>query len=79
MATKAEIIASFKAQYPTLKVGSDEEGYTDLPPTEYEATISAWADNQLAQEAAEKAVTDEKAAILAKIGITEAELRIALG
>lgn len=79
MATKAEIIAAHKVQYPTLKVGSEETGYTDLEPAEYEAQISAWADNQLAQEAAEKAAADEKAAILAKIGITEAELKIAIG
>lgn len=51
MKTKIEIIAELKTQYPTLKSGSDETGYTDLSPTDYEATIELWADNQLAEEA----------------------------
>lgn len=51
MKTKIEIIAELKTQYPTLKSGSDETGYTDLSPTDYEATIELWANNQLAEEA----------------------------
>ena len=51
MTTKAQAIAALKLEYPTLKSGSDETGYTDLSPTDYEATIEAWADNQLAEEA----------------------------
>ena len=51
MKTKIEIIAELKTQYLTLKSGSDETGYTDLSPTDYQATIELWADNQLAEEA----------------------------
>jgi len=84
MTTKAEIIASLKAQYPTLKVGTDENGYTDLDSAEYETTISDWADIQLANEkevadqlAAEQEVLAAKAsrdAKLAKMGFTAAEI-----
>ena len=51
MTTKIEAIAALKLEYPTLKSGSDETGYTDLSLTDYEATIEAWADNQLSEEA----------------------------
>lgn len=51
MTTKAQAIAALKLEYPTLKNGSDETGYTDLSSSDYEATIEAWADNQLAEEA----------------------------
>lgn len=81
MKTKLEIIAELKAKYATLRVGDDEQGYTDLSPADYEATIEAWADNQLADEAkaadAVKAATD-KAALLSKIGITADEAKLLL-
>jgi len=51
MSTKAEAIAALKLQYPTLRSGNDEQGYEELSPANYEATIEAWADNQLADEA----------------------------
>lgn len=80
MKTKSEIIAEIKIEYPTLKIGDEDSGYTDLAPDEYEATISTWADNMLAQQAEQLAVQEaeaQKAAILAKLGITADELRIA--
>ena len=81
MTTKAEAIATLKTKYPTLKTGSDETGYIELSAADYEATISQWADNQLAQEAktaeAEQAATD-KAALLAKLGITADEAKLLL-
>ena len=78
MTTKADKIAALKAEYPTLRTGDDERGYEDLSAAEYEATISMWADNELAQEAeAEQAATD-KAALLAKLGITAEEAKLLL-
>ena len=85
MATKEEIIAKLKTEYPTLKSGSDETGYTEFSAAEYKATIEGWADNQLADEAkaaaneaaAVQAATD-KAALLAKIGITADEFKTLL-
>jgi hypothetical protein len=47
MTTKQETIAALKIQYPTLKTGSDEQGYKDLSKAEYEATIEKWADSEL--------------------------------
>ena len=81
MTTKLERIAALKLEYPTLRSGSDEGGYQDLSPTDYEATIEAWANNQLADEAkaaeVEQAATD-KAALLAKLGITADEAKLLL-
>ena len=80
MATKTEIIAALKLEYPEIKIGGGDV-YETLSAKEYNATISEWADIQIAAEAAALQVkSDEiaKAAILAKIGITADELKIAL-
>ena len=81
MITKQEMIAIIKAENPTLQVGSDEQGYTQLSPTEYEATINQWADNRLAKEAkaaeAAQAAAD-KAAVIAKLGISADEAKLLL-
>ena len=81
MTTKAEAIAAFKLEYPTLRSGNDEDGYEDLSPVDYEAQIEVWADNQLADEAkaeAEAQVATDKAALLAKLGITADEAKLLL-
>jgi hypothetical protein len=81
MTTKAQIIAELKANHPTLRVGDDEAGYTDLSKAEYDATISMWADNtltQLAAEAEAEAAITAKAALLAKLGITADEAKLLL-
>lgn len=51
MTIKSDKIKALKLEYPTLKSGSDETGYTDLTDAEYQATIEAWADAILAKEA----------------------------
>jgi len=81
MTNKIELIAQFKKDYPTLRSGDDERGYEDLSPVEYEATINAWADNQLANEAKAAEVqqaANDKAALLAKLGITADEAKLLL-
>lgn len=81
MTTKTEAIAALKKEYPTLRTGDDEQGYEDLSPTDYEATISGWADNQLADEAKEAEAAQAataKAALLAKIGLTADEAKLLL-
>ena len=81
MKTKLEIIAELKAQYPTLRSGNDEQGYKDLSPSDYEATIEGWAENQfveqntIAQTEADKAAAQAK---LAALGLTGDDLK-ALG
>ena len=78
MTTKTEKIAALKTEYPTLRVGDDERGYTDLSAADYEATIAAWADNQLAEEAAAIKAEADKAALLVKLGLTADEAKLLL-
>lgn len=78
---KAVKIAELKLQHPTISVGSDEVGYTQLGAEDYEATIAQWADNLLAIEAVEaeaKATKDAAEAKLAALGLTPDDLK-ALG
>jgi hypothetical protein len=83
MTTKTEKIAALKLEYPTIKTGSDEHGYTDLSQTDYEATLSEWADNMLADEAKAQAEAEIKAtarqAIADRLGLTADELKVLLG
>jgi hypothetical protein len=81
MTTKEEIIAAIKAENPTLRAGSDEDGYVDLTVEEYEAEVNRWADARLTKlankEALKKAEADKKA-LLAKLGITADEAKLLL-
>ena len=81
MTTKTEIVNQLKLEYPTLKSGNDEVGYEDLSAKDYEATISKWADNVLADNAkaeAEIKAAADKAALLAKLGISAEEAKLLL-
>ena len=90
MKTKLEIIAELKLEHPTIREGSDEIGYTELSEADYESKIVDWAEHLYSEtEKAKNAITDaentaaqiatEKAALLAKLGITEEEARLLLG
>ena len=79
MTTKSDKIAALKAEYPVIKTGSDEIGYTELSAEDYEAKIAEWADNLLAKEAEELAAIEAKQALLSKLGITENEAKLLLG
>ena len=82
MTTLNQMIEIIKSENPDgLRTGSEEEGYTDLTPTEYEAQILEWATNRLAKEAkaelaAETAIAKE--ALLKKLGITAEEAALLL-
>ena len=81
MTTKAEIITQLKITYPTLRTGDDENGYAELNPTDYNAKISEWADNQLADEAEaaqEAATATAKTALLKRLGLTADEAALLL-
>ena len=81
MTTKAEMIAILKAENPTLQVGDDEQGYTQLAAADYEAIIAERANARLAKEAkaADKAQNAiNKATLLAKLGITADEAKLLL-
>ena len=52
MTTLNEMIEIIKAENPQgLRTGTDDMGYTDLSPTEYDAQILEWANNRVAKEA----------------------------
>lgn len=75
--TKNELIAQFKADYPTLTKGVNDEVIT-LGAEEYEATIAEWADNQIAEESAKEATTIAKQSAEAKLsalGLTVEDLK----
>ena len=74
MTTKAEMIAAIKAENPTLRAGSDEDGYVDLTPAEYEATIEDWATSRL-----KKADELEQAKALAQSKLDAVDKLTALG
>jgi hypothetical protein len=81
MKTKQEIIADLKLEFPTLRIGNDDNGYTDLSAEEYEATIAQWADaklERLAREAEAQARAEAKAALLIQLGITEEQAKLLL-
>ena len=80
MKTREQFIAELKLAYPSIQIGGGDF-YETLSATDYEAKIGEWADNQLVKqaeaEAAEQAKTD-KAALLAKLGITADEAKLLL-
>ena len=84
MTTKTQMIAIIKAENPTLQVGNDEQGYTDLTGAEYEAQIEQWAEGRLdkeaklAEAAANEAAKEAAQAKLAALGLTTDDLK-ALG
>ena len=77
MKTKAQISAELKAEYPVLKIGNDEDGYTELNAKDYAAKISDWTDAVYAEEIAnaEAAAKEaKKQEVLAKLGLTADEV-----
>jgi hypothetical protein len=69
MTTLNEIIQIIKAENSNgLRVGSDEAGYTDLTPAQYEAQIAEWAQGRLDKEAK---LAEAEAATEAKLDAVE--------
>jgi len=82
MVTKTEMVTTLKAENPTLRIGNESVGYTELSKAEYDSTISLWADNtltRLADEAEADAAATQKAALLARLGITADEAKLLIG
>ena len=80
MTKLSDKIAAFKAQYPTLTKGVNDEVF-ELTAQEYEATIAEWAQNELDAEAAKAdkvALQTQKDALLQKLGLTQAEATLLL-
>ena len=78
MTTKAELIAQCKAENPTMTATINDE-QIELSAAEYEKACNDWADMRLLQleyeEAQTKAAAD-KAALLAKMGISADEAKL---
>lgn len=51
MTTLNEMIEIIKAENPTLQVGDDEQGYTQLNAKDYEAKVKEYAEARLAKQA----------------------------
>ncbi len=82
MTTKTELITELKNNYPTLRIGSEEDGYVELSTEEYNATIEKWADNKLIELneiAAQESKLAAKAALLARLNITQEEANLLIG
>ena len=80
--TKKELIEQYKLENPTLRRGSEEDGYEEITGAEYDAIIESWADAQITKDAkiAEaEAKAESRAALLDKLGITEDEAKLLLG
>jgi hypothetical protein len=80
MTTKAELIAQCKAENPKMvSVINDEE--IELTGVDYDNACNDWAEMRLAQIELENADTQaaaDKAALLAKLGITADEAKLLL-
>jgi hypothetical protein len=82
MTTKQKMISELKLEFPTLRLGNDEDGYINLSDEEYETKISEWADARLAKlakVAETEAKATQKAALLERLGITQEEANLLLG
>ena len=82
MTTKKEMIEIIKAENPTLQVGDDQNGYTQLSAEEYDAVINEWADARIAKEklkAEAETKEAERLAILNRIGLSADEAKLILG
>ncbi len=80
MTTKSEIIEALKSKHPEIKIGGGDV-YETLSPADYETKILEWADYELANQAKAEAEAKEaadKAALLAKLGITADEAKLLL-
>ena len=81
--TLEQMIADIKAENPNgLRIGSEEDGYTQLSDAEAEVIFADWAKARLAKlqtEADSQASTVAKAELLDRLGITADEAKLLLG
>lgn len=81
MKTKEQIIDLLKTEFPSLRVGNDQDGYVELSADEYEAQIAEWADVRLEkqnQEIEAENKAQAKTALLDRLGISEDEAQLLL-
>jgi len=82
MTSKKEMLEIIELENPDgLRVGDDENGYTQLSDKEAKVIFQQWADARLAKEiklAEAEAKATAKIELLAKLGITEDEAKLLL-
>jgi len=79
--TLETIKAEIRANNPTFRFGTDQEGYRDFTPEEYEAHIEMVAQYQYAkhlEQVAEAEKLEQKAILLERLGITDEEAKLLL-
>ena len=74
MTTLNEMISIIKAENPTIQVGDNEQGYTQLSQTDYDAQVADWAQGRL-----DKQVTLDEAESVVQAKVDAATKLIALG
>jgi hypothetical protein len=74
MTTLNEMIEIIEAENPTIQVGDDEQGYTQLSPEDYEVQVKEWAHGRLDKEARQT-----QAELVAQAKLEAAQKLIALG
>lgn len=86
MTTKAQMIEIIKAENPTLQIGDDQRGYTQLSASDYEAQILEWSNARLDKQKQQLAEADAAAtkaakrqAIADKLGLTADEAAALFG
>lgn len=67
MTTLNEMIDIIKAENPTIQVGDEEQGYTELNQEEYDAQVKAWAQGRLDKETKQAEELAAKLDAIAKI------------
>jgi hypothetical protein len=70
MTTLNEMIEIIKAENPTIQIGDDDQGYTQLSSAEYDAQVAEWAKNRLAKlakQTEEEAISAAKTDAVAKL------------
>ena len=74
MKTFEQKITELKLKNLKLYSGSEENGYTELPEEEYEATIAEWAKNLPPEPKSEEEILIEEQEAAAKKAAAEAKL-----
>ena len=77
MTTKADIVKRLKAENPKAFEYINDEP-REIVGAEYDALVDSWAEAELAKAAEELATANAKAALYARLGITEDEAKLLL-
>jgi hypothetical protein len=67
MTTLNEMIEIIKAENPTIQVGDEQQGYTELNQEEYDAQVKAWAQGRLDKETKQAEELAAKLDAIAKV------------